>query len=326
MNNGLPDGFTLRNATWEDLEGVRNLIYAACVEFGDAEMAVSKDDLATEWKTAGFDLSRDCWVVTDPSGKIVGTEEFINRHEHCVLGGDGYVYPGYYNLGIGSAMLAALVARAQQELPLAKEGMRVYIRNGVGSNETNATDIHQAAGFSLVRYHWRMEINLGTIPDHSAPIPEGLELRPFDVDSQDHQLYLAHHDAFKDHWGHTTRPYEYWVNNVRGFKSFDPTMWLVAWDGNEIAGYALNREKHGIGWVGTLGVRRAWRKRGLGLALLQSSFNLFRQRGLSNAGLSVDAANPTGATRLYKKAGMTMANEYVIFEKQLRDGIEPADT
>ena len=76
----------------------------------------------------------------------------------------------------------------------------------------------------------------------------------------------------------------------------------------------------GIGWVGTLGVRRPWRKKGLGLALLQASFGEFYKRGMKTIGLGVDASNPTGATRLYQRAGMYIASEFLTFEKELRPG------
>jgi ribosomal protein S18 acetylase RimI-like enzyme len=101
----------------------------------------------------------------------------------------------------------------------------------------------------------------------------------------------------------------------------------VAWDQRsaQIAGYSLCRYRMGIGWVGTLGVRRAWRKRGLGEALLLHSFCEFYKRGMQTIGLGVDAENPTGATRLYKKAGMYVAAEYVIYEKELRPGREPEE-
>jgi ribosomal protein S18 acetylase RimI-like enzyme len=75
-----------------------------------------------------------------------------------------------------------------------------------------------------------------------------------------------------------------------------------------------------MGWVGRLGVRRPWRKRGLGEALLLHSFNEFYQRGISKVGLGVDASNPTGATRLYQKVGMHVSVEDVVFEKELRSG------
>jgi mycothiol synthase len=74
--------------------------------------------------------------------------------------------------------------------------------------------------------------------------------------------------------------------------------------------------------VGTLGVRRPWRRRGVALALLQHSFGEFYRRGLRKAGLGVDASSLTGATRLYRKAGMRSdpAYQYDLYEKELRPG------
>ncbi len=77
----------------------------------------------------------------------------------------------------------------------------------------------------------------------------------------------------------------------------------MAFDGSEVAGVVVNRYRD-IAWVWQLAVRRAWRKRGLGLALLLHSFNEFYQRGDRAVGLGVDAQSLTGATRLYEKAGM----------------------
>ncbi|MGE5251406.1 MAG: GNAT family N-acetyltransferase, partial [Bacteroidota bacterium] len=105
-------------------------------------------------------------------------------------------------------------------------------------------------------------------------------------------------------------------------EEFDPSLWHIAWDGDQVAGYSLCRFRSGIGWVGTLGVRRPWRKRGLGMALLQHSFGEFHRRGMKTVSLGVDAANPTGARRLYQKAGMQIAAQYVIYEKEYRPGRE----
>jgi ribosomal protein S18 acetylase RimI-like enzyme len=101
---------------------------------------------------------------------------------------------------------------------------------------------------------------------------------------------------------------------------FDPTLWAIAWDGDEVAGFSLNRYRMGIGWVRTIGVRRPWRKRGLGEALLLHSFGEYYRRGTRTIGLGVNAHNPTGATRLYQKVGMYAASEHVTYEKELRAG------
>jgi ribosomal protein S18 acetylase RimI-like enzyme len=69
---------------------------------------------------------------------------------------------------------------------------------------------------------------------------------------------------------------------------FDPARDIrvvFAMDGDEVAGICLCRphsyDDPEMGYVSTLGVRRAWRKRGVGLALLRHSF-----------GSSIAAASP----------------------------------
>ena len=318
----LEPGLSLRNAQWADLEPVAQLILDVCTHDGDAAIAVPPEELREEWETPGFNLETDAWVVTTDDGRVVGFEEFVNRYAHASLQGDGYVHPDFMGKGIGTTMLRALDRRALKEMELAEPEHRVYIRNGLSIGDTVAREMHEAEGYKPIRFFWRMEITLDAPPP--APTwPDGIELRPFDVEAHTYLLYRAHEEAFSDHWGHTPRSFEEWKHRVVEGEDFDPTLYLVAWDRAEIAGYTLNRYRNDNGWVGTLGVRRLWRKRGLGLALLYHSFGEFYKRGMPVISLGVDASNPTGATRLYKKAGMHVAAEYVSYEKELRPGREP---
>jgi mycothiol synthase len=316
-----PD-LNLRAAQWADLEPVAQLILDVCTSDGDAAIAVSPEELRTEWEIPGFNLETDAWVVTTADGRVVGYEEFVNRYAHASLQGDGYVHPDFMGRGIGTALLRALEERARKEIELAEPEHRVFIRNGMSIGDTVSREMHKAEGYKPIRFFWRMEITLDSPPP--APVwPESIELRPFDVDAHTYLVYRAHEEAFNDHWGHTPRSFEEWKHRVVEGDDFDPSLNFIAWDGDQIAGYALNRYRNNNGWVGTLGVRRPWRKRGLGLALLYHSFGEFYRRGTPVISLGVDAANPTGATHLYHKAGMHVAAEYVSYEKELRPGLEP---
>jgi mycothiol synthase len=317
----LPPEFTLRHATWTDLNGVAQLILDVCTADGDPTIASSPSDLLQAWKSPGFQLETDAWVVIAPDQRVVGYEEFVNRNAHASLNGDGYVHPDFNGLGIGSTLLSCLGERAQAEIAQAEPGLRVFIRNAMAIGDKTGREIHEAAGYKPIRFSWRMEIELESAPQ-PAQWPDGVELRPFDLASHDRQVYMAHEEAFSDHWGYAPHSYEFWETRMHGHDDFDPTLWLIAWAGNEVAGYSLCRYRQGIGWVATLGVRRPWRKQGLGMALLQQSFSEFYQRGEKVIGLTVDASNPTGATRLYERAGMKVANEYVFYEKEFRPGRE----
>ena len=235
--------------------------------------------------------------------------------------GDGYVHPDFLGQGIGTVMLKALEARAREVMTQATPDVRVHIRNGMSISDTRSREMHENQAYHPIRFSWRMEINLEEAP--SLPEwPEGIELRSFAVDEHAHPVFEAVDESFRDHWGHTPMRYDVWKEHHIGRESFDPTLWFIAWYGDQIAGISLCRFRSGIGWVGSLGVRRPWRKRGLGRALLLHSFHEFYKRGMKTIGLGVDAQNPTGATRLYQGAGMKIASEFVIYEKELRPGRE----
>jgi mycothiol synthase len=182
-------------------------------------------------------------------------------------------------------------------------------------------DLIAGRGYRTIRGSWTMEIEFGLEAPAEPVIPDGIEIRPYRHPEDEQRVYEAMQEAFRDHWGFHPVTLENW----RGFnvktRNFEPDMWLVAWDGDEVAGASLNYPERGgdpgHGWVGTLGVRRNWRRRGLGEALLRRSFAALHARGLRKVRLSVDAENPTGATRLYERAGMRVLRQSNTWERHL---------
>ncbi len=320
-NELLDSTLTLRSARWSDLDAVAQLIYDVCAADGDAVVAVTPEELKHEWETPGFELEGDAFLVETSNGRIVGYEEFFNEHEHARLRTDGYVHPEFRGRGIGTTLMRTVERRAREEVALAEPGVRVALQSLIDNRDPAGHELHRSEGYQPVRYHWRMEIVLdGPPPD--PQFPEGLELRPFLKGEHDVQVWQAQNEAWRDHWGSHDVALDEWKRSRFEDPEFDPSLWQIAWDGDEVAGFSLNRYRMGIGWIRTLGVRRPWRKRGLGEALLLQSFGEFYRRGTNTIGLGVDAQNPTGATRLYLKAGMHAASEYVTYEKELRAGRE----
>src|SRR5205807_1650633 len=95
----------------------------------------------------------------------------------------------------------------------------------------------------------------------------------------------------------------------------DRSLWFLVRDGDEIAAIVRNDLRDTAGYVGIMGVRRPWRGRGLGKALLYRTFHEFVRRGLTRVTLHVDAESPTGATKLYESVGMHVESETVTFER-----------
>jgi len=316
----LSTGLTLRTARWTDVEPVAKLIYDVCEADGDVTVAATPEDLESTWKTEGFNLERDVFIVETQDGRIVGYEEFFHaKDQYHDLDADGYIHPEFRGLGIGTTLLRAVEVRAREEMKLAEPDLRVFIRTTIDNKDELGHTVLKTEDYFSVRYFWRMEAKLQEAP---APVtfPNGIELRPFVKDEHAVAVWEADNEAFRDHWAHNDSTFEEWCHRKFGKPDFDPTLWMIAWDGDQIAGYSQNRFRRGIGWIGTLGVRRPWRKIGLGLALLQHSFGEFYKRGMTTIGLGVDASSPTGATRLYQRAGMYVASEFATYEKELRPG------
>lgn len=327
LNTGLAPtlispGLILRPAHWSDAEAASRLTRDYWTAQGDPALTISAADMRTFWRSPGLRLETDVWVVETSAGKLVGYEEFYNRHEHSSLVGEGYVHPRFVGKGIGTALLRALLRRAWQESSLAEPDVRVFLRNGVAGSDSAGRDLHVDAGFHPVRFAWRMQIVLDAEP--TAVWPAGVDLRTFDRETQDRRLFETHEEAFSEHYGHTPGKFENWQHHVSGREGVDPSLWHIAWDADRIAGYSICNLDGAVGWVDKIGVLRPWRRRGLGLALLQQSFAEFWRRDIHTVSLGTDASNPTGATRLYQRAGMRMASEIVRYEKELRPGRDAA--
>jgi ribosomal protein S18 acetylase RimI-like enzyme len=140
-------------------------------------------------------------------------------------------------------------------------------------------------------------------------MPEGLEIRP--VKPEDYRkVWDAHLDAFRDHWGFEERNEEQFIAWQED-TWFQPDLWKVAWDGEEIAGrvgnYFLEDENKAFqrkrGYTDSISVSRKWRERGLAKALIAESIRMFKEMGMEETALGVDTANLTGALKLYTGLG-----------------------
>lgn len=329
-DGALPEGYTLRPGRMDDLGATVALFNACSMELIGAEDE-RVEDVRNYWQTPGFDLERDARVVLAPDGQIVGWMEVWDPAPHVRLYGWGRVHPDHTGRGIGSYLLRWVEKRARQSIPKAPEGARVVLFNGSISTDSAAQACFRQAGLRLVRHHWRMTIEMADDRPPPAPQwPPGITVRTLRVGRDERAVIQAVREAFKDHWGYVERPFEeefaQWTHFMDNDEDFDPSLWFLAMDGDEIAGVSLCRlkinEDPDMGWVGTLGVRRPWRRKGLGLALLHHSFGELYRRGQRKVGLGVDAESLTGATRLYEKAGMQVARQYSSYEQELRPGEE----
>lgn len=330
MKNLLPKGYISRPAQEDDTEAAVEMFNADAKHLVGVEKFIL-NEVATEWRTPGFNQDTDSRIVISPAGQVVGYCDVWDMKPHILIDCWGRVHPEHTNLGIGSHLLEWAQDRARQAIPKAPPEARVVVKCSTITLNQAAEGLFQDTDMQRVRYFFRMVIDLDDHPPEPK-WPEGIDIRPIVVGKDEWPMIEAIDEAFRDHWGHVERPieeeYERWMHYINNNDDFDPALYFLAWDGDQITGVLLcwpkSQDDPDMGWVDGLCVRRPWRKRGLGLALLLHSFGLFHERGKLRVGLGVDAENITGALRLYEKAGMQSDpnRTYVAYEKELRPGID----
>jgi mycothiol synthase len=271
------------------------------------ECSLSQADVEDEW--LDLDLERHARVVRDGE-RVVGFGAVRQEGELCEA--EGFSHPDALGRGIGALIATELEEHA------ARLGAR-RIHTFAFEVDSAARRLLQSLGYSAVRVFREMRIELQA-PPPAPRWPDGLRVVPFQAERDAVEFHAACEEAFADHWEHTPREFELWSRSHIGSERFDPTLWCVVRSGDEIAaGTICAGDTYGGGWVRVLFTRRAWRKRGVGTALLSDSFARFWERGEHSIGLGVDAASDTGAFRLYERAGMSPKLGFVVYEKELND-------
>ena len=267
-----------------------------------------------DWSLATFDLARDTAVVLDPGGEIAAYGQLSTHDPMAFFEAWVNVHPRCEGRGIGAALMRWTEAKAAERLPA---GASSAVRNGVASVDERARSLLSGAGYSHVRSFWQMTIEVGdgvALP----PDPEGVVIRPYVDPDDDRGLYETMETAFATHFGYREETFEEWIGNQRGFATWDPSLLVIAEAAGGVVGGAINfLNEDGVGWVGELGVRPAWQRRGIGRALLRRSFADFSARGSKTVRLGVDTENESGAVGLYRSVGMSPFREWCVYETRV---------
>jgi mycothiol synthase len=313
---GLPEGYTTRAPGREDAGAVAALIHAS--ELADAGASdMSLEELLDDWHP--LDLAEEAVAVVAPEGTIAAYADVINR-SFVTVSVYGYVHPDFRGLGLGAYLVAWGERWTRDYMPQAPEDARVVVQHYVNSANEGARRLLEGSGYTPVRGTYVMETTL----DEPPPLPRwpaDISVRTFVPGRDERAVYEAVEDAFRDLWGRPRNPFERFVRETQK-ETFDPSLWFLAVEGDEIAGVTLCKTLAGEGWVDVVGVRRPWRNRGLGLALLRHAFTEYQRRGVNKVALSVDAESITGAPRLYGRAGLHVRESYIIHLKEIRPGVD----
>jgi mycothiol synthase len=293
---------TVRPADKHDLEPTAAMLNEHSRRlFGVDDLTAA--DLLQYWESPDVDLGQDI-LVAENGRNVVGYADVGVHGDHVwldVRAVDPESLP---------ALLQTIEERAKEKKPEAK------LMGYTAGEDTPLRELYEGTGYTLVRHSFRMRIDLDPEPPEPE-WPEGFSVRTM-REGEERRFHDAQMASFADTWMFTPDPYESWQHWMVDDSVFDPSLWFVVEAGDDLAGIVIARapeQEPGLGWVRILGVLPAYRQKGLGQALLRHTFGEFARRGFSAVGLGVDAQNPTGAVRVYERAGMHVERTNLLFEK-----------
>jgi GNAT superfamily N-acetyltransferase len=328
----LPVGYTARGGSIDDYKIAFDLLNLHSMHVNGRNDLNDPELVRLDWLNEGFNPETDLHLVFAPDGALVAFVECWLNHEPPVHPWIfGCVHPDHWGKGIGSHIITWAEDHARLALERCAPELRVAPRSGAEAHNEKGIALFEGLGWKHIRSYYRMVTDLDSAPESSV-FPDGITVRPYNPETEFEEVYRTFVDTFKDHFGFIEQPLEKGLaefkHNFVDEPGYDPRVWFVAMDGNEMAGICICRpedpEDVEAGWVSELGVRRAWRKRGLGYALLKHSFATFYADGKKRAGLGVDASSLTGALKLYERAGMRVQRQFNQYEKEFRSGKELA--
>ncbi len=294
--------YSVRPARISDIEAVHEIITRQnTADYGDALLTL--ETLQKAWQ--GLNLESDtCVAFAD--GKLAGYAELIDNDSPSIYLAERN------NVDLAFQFLTILESKAVNRK---KASVNLFAR--ISAKNKTLLELFAANGYSSKLSFLIMELVLHEAPA-SPQWTNGITVRPFAKGQDEQATYQTDEEASKDKGYHDPLSYEGWVKRMGMEKeTFDPSLWFLACEGNEIAGVALNVfvKESNTGWVDHLSVRQAWRKRGIGKALLLHSFAEFYRRGIQHIKLSVDSKSLTNAPRLYESVGMKTVQQYHIYRK-----------
>lgn len=282
-----------------DAAAIADVVVADGEALTGRPMRIGPNDVRDWW--ARVDLAHDSWLLEEQGAPLAAGWLFPYGEKAAFA---GVVAQGAKGRGLG----AAIVDRAEEAAQ--RRGLS-RMHTWIPPEDAAAIALFRARGYEQVRLFYEMAVELEAEPPEPK-VPAGLLLDAFREEDA-RAFHATFEEAFADHWEWHGSPFDEWWELRRGD---DQTLWFVVRDGDEVAAAVRNdAERNGGGYVGIIGVRRAWRGLGLGKALLHRTFGEFWKRGERRVSLDVDADSPTGATKLYEAVGMHVEGAMAVYER-----------
>ncbi|MGH3874946.1 MAG: mycothiol synthase [Pseudonocardiaceae bacterium] len=246
-------------------------------------------------------------LAQDRTGTLVGYASLDDRAQRHTA--EFVVHPEHRRGGVGTALLAALLARVDGPLWIWAHG-----------EHPAALRLARRAGLVRQRELWQLRRSLtAAIPPRA--LPDGVTLRGFVPGADEAAVVAVNNRAFSGHPEQSRWDIgELAVRQARSW--FDPKGFLLAVDrhGRLLGFHWTKVHADGSGEVYVLGVDPDAQGSGLGGALTVAGLEYLRAQCLTEVLLYVDSGN-VAALRTYRKLGFTHHHTDVEFLRRITAGV-----
>ncbi len=310
----LPTGYVLRNPSTRDAPAIVDVVQAHDIaDFGEPDF--TEQDLLDDWGRPRFELAHDAWVLSGPTGRTIGYAYVWESLVDQEFEADAFVMPEYSGRGLGTQLLELIQDRARE----LAAGRSMTLGVFASSANDEKRNLLERRGFRPARSVVRMRVDLDREDTGSAPTPVGITIRGFEMADED-AVRAVWLDAFAAHGRFSPRRMQEWLQSRFDHPAFDPSLWRVAVDGDDVVGAVLVFDVGETGYTSTVSIRSDARGRGIGPALLRAAFLALRDRGQMRVIVSLDGDAEAGLFGLYEAAGMRIHERHDFFSKDLGSG------
>jgi ribosomal protein S18 acetylase RimI-like enzyme len=279
----------------------------------------SREGLSASLSRAVAQGRQDEWLVAQAQATVVGYSRLKCWPEddgtwvYLIL---GWVLPEWRGRGIGTAMLHWAEDRSRRLAAAWHSGERFEFAANASSTEKEATALLTNEGYRAGYTVLELSLDADT-PVPSYLLPTGIEVRPVRpehlvlIAASIGEAYQQEYDAGRFQESYDSAAYAAELSAPK----HDPTLWQVAWEGNQVAGQVLTIIENGRAEVLEVSVRHAWRRRGLARALLSRAVQRLRGRGIDVIRIGTVSEFRTRARDLYASVGFRVVKEFPRYRK-----------
>jgi ribosomal protein S18 acetylase RimI-like enzyme len=296
-------------------------------DLDDVDFTMTLDDIGNHYQNIERCNLHTDMIFVEVKGKVIAYARvgwYPETSGDRIYYGLGTIRKDWRRKGIGTAIQTFCENRLLEIAEDHPQDCQKYFQLEYSKKQLGRIQLAKDFEYQEIRWAYEMVRPIErSLPE--VALPAGLEVRPV-KESEYRKVFDSQNESFRDHWGHvepTEKDYQRFISH----STFNPSLWKVAWDQDQVAGMVLNfvneeenkEYNRNRGYTENISVRRPYRRQGLARYLLVDSIKMFQEMGMEDTALGVDADNPNHALSLYEGVGYQTTKTWIICRKPFPD-------